>query len=111
MPKQKCGQTEVTVYLFFVIHQFQKPKRAVESFFLSACAQDRDIFKAPVYFENDGSSRLRGKEGKNQVWHSRYLTRSVKVLGLSHYPWRSVKTCSKTLLTRLGLPTPLPACV
>lgn len=52
MPKQKCGQIEVTVYLFFVIHQFQKPKWALQSFFCLACAQDHDIWKAPVYFED-----------------------------------------------------------
>ena len=50
-----------------------------------------------------------GGGGGEGVWHSRYLTRPVKVLGLSHYPWRSVKTCSKTLLTGLGLPAPAPA--
>lgn len=62
MPKQKCGQIEVTVYLFFVIHQFQKPKWAVQSFFYSACAQDHDILKTLVYFESDGFSRLGGKK-------------------------------------------------
>lgn len=35
-------------------------------FFCSACAQDHDIFKAPVYFENDGSCRLEGKKRAEQ---------------------------------------------
>lgn len=66
-----------------------------------------DDLKAPVCFRSDGSSRSRGERGEEkQLWRSRSLTRPAEVFrGLSHYLWWCVKTCSKTLPTRLRLST------
>lgn len=95
-----------SISIFFVIHQFQSPKWMLYSFFfflLSLC-------RGPWYFEGTCVfwewwilQVWRGGK-KKRAWHSRHLTRPVKVLRLSHYQRRSVKTRSSTLLIRLGLP-------
>lgn len=101
---RNVGRLKLQYIYFFVIHWFQKPKMGSVVFFLWVCVcvcPGLWYFKAPVYFEDDGSSKLKEskkKKKKNRVRRSRNLTRPVKVLGLSHYLWSSVKTCSKTPL-------------
>lgn len=106
---RNVGRLKLKYIYFFVLQQFQKPKWRVV-FFLHSLGTGRGCFEGTCVFWEWWIQQVGWK--KKSLALQRF-DKACKGLRLSHYPWRSVPTCSKTLLTRLGLPTlrlTLPQC-